>query len=235
MLNPSRIRAITLDLDDTLWPIWPTLQRAETTLQHWLTPHAAPAAALLANPESRQRLRQTAVQRCAHAAHDLGAIRLEAIRLALAETGGAQALAEPAYEVFFAARQQVTLFEDVLPGLSTLAQHFPLVALTNGNADLHQTGVAAHFVAGLTAKEAGVAKPDPRIFAQAADLAGVPPECVLHVGDDPALDVVGAWGAGMQAVWVNRQAHAWTHAPRTPVQVPDLQALCVVLGLVIAT
>jgi hypothetical protein len=26
-LDVSRIRAITLDLDDTLWPIWPTIAR----------------------------------------------------------------------------------------------------------------------------------------------------------------------------------------------------------------
>ena len=32
-LELSRIRAITLDLDDTLWPIWPTIERAERVLQ----------------------------------------------------------------------------------------------------------------------------------------------------------------------------------------------------------
>ena len=32
-LDVSRIRAITLDLDDTLWPIWPAIARAEDVLQ----------------------------------------------------------------------------------------------------------------------------------------------------------------------------------------------------------
>ena len=36
----SRIHAITLDLDDTLWPIWPTIERAESALQAWLRQHA---------------------------------------------------------------------------------------------------------------------------------------------------------------------------------------------------
>lgn len=231
MLNPTRIRAITLDLDDTLWPIWPTIEKAEGVLQAWLKPHAPAATSLLADATQRQRLRAQALERCAHLAHDLGAIRLELIRLALAETGSPAGLAEPAYGVFLEARHQVTLFADALPGLTTLARHFPLVALTNGNADLHKTGVATHFVAGVTAKDAGVAKPDPRIFEMAAGLAGVPADNVLHVGDDPALDVVGAWGAGMQAVWVNRHDHTWSHTADTPVQVPDLQALCGLLGL----
>ena len=231
MLNPTRIRAITLDLDDTLWPIWPTIERAEGLLQDWLRPHAPAAAALLAHTPTRQRLRAQALERCGHVAHDLGAIRLELIRLALAEARAPEDLAEPAYGVFLEARHHVTWFADVAQGLATLAQHFPLVALTNGNADLHKTGVGPYFVAGLTAKEAGMAKPDPRIFEMAASLAGVPADSVLHVGDDPALDVVGARAAGMQAVWVNRHGHTWSHAADTPVQVPDLHALCAALGL----
>jgi putative hydrolase of the HAD superfamily len=37
----------------------------------------------------------------------------------------------------------------------------------------------------------------------------VQPHEVLHIGDDAALDVVGALKAGMQAVWVNRPGNAW--------------------------
>lgn len=33
---------------------------------------------------------------------------------------------------------------------------------------------------------------------------GLAPQQVLHVGDDAALDVLGALSAGMQAVWLNR-------------------------------
>jgi putative hydrolase of the HAD superfamily len=37
----------------------------------------------------------------------------------------------------------------------------------------------------------------------------VPPIEVLHVGDDPLADVVGATQAGLQAVWLNRDARTW--------------------------
>ena len=36
MLDRLKVKAITLDLDDTLWPIWPTIARAEAALQDWL-------------------------------------------------------------------------------------------------------------------------------------------------------------------------------------------------------
>jgi len=38
---------------------------------------------------------------------------------------------------------------------------------------------------------------------------GVQPSQVLHIGDDAALDVLGALGVGMQTVWVNREEHVW--------------------------
>ena len=50
MLDPSQIRAITLDLDDTLWPIWPTIHRAEEVLLLWLKERAAKTAQLFDTP-----------------------------------------------------------------------------------------------------------------------------------------------------------------------------------------
>ncbi|MEU5548321.1 HAD family hydrolase [Micromonospora sp. NPDC047793] len=37
------------------------------------------------------------------------------------------------------------------------------------------------------------------------ELAGVPPSQVVHVGDNPAFDVVGAQRAGLRAIWLNRR------------------------------
>jgi putative hydrolase of the HAD superfamily len=48
----------------------------------------------------------------------------------------------------------------------------------------------------------------------------------LHVGDDVAADVVGAWQAGMQAVWLNRDGIAWTHESAAPLTVRELSELC---------
>ena len=40
LLDVKRIQAISLDLDDTLWPVWPTIERAERALHDWLQRHA---------------------------------------------------------------------------------------------------------------------------------------------------------------------------------------------------
>ena len=53
MLDTTRIQAITLDLDDTLWPIWPTIQRAEQALAAWLAERAPGAAAVFADQASQ--------------------------------------------------------------------------------------------------------------------------------------------------------------------------------------
>lgn len=216
MLNSSRIKAITLDLDDTLWPIWPTIARAEITLTDWLAPRAPATVALLADAATKRQIRAETEAAFAHAAHDLAVLRREAIRLALTRAGDDPALAEPAFEVFFEARHQVDLFADALPALEALSARYPLVALSNGNADIQRVGLAPYFKAALSARDFGVGKPDPRIFHAAAALAGVSAEDTLHVGDDAHLDGVGGLGAGMQFVWVNRDGHDWAHAPHQP-------------------
>ena len=227
MLNVSRIRAITLDLDDTLWPIWPTIARAEQVLDTWLTEQAPATAVRLRDAEWRRVLRAEVEATHPEWAHDLTALRRESIRLALERAGDDPGLAGAAFDVFFAERQRVDLFADTVPALRALGARYPIVALSNGNADLARVGLAEHFTAALSAREFGVAKPHAPIFHAAARLAGVDPGAVLHVGDDPQLDVLGGLGAGMQVAWVNRQGAVWAHAPHRPhLSVAHLGELC---------
>jgi len=226
-LDVARIRAITLDLDDTLWPIWPTITRAEGVLQAWLCDHAPATAALCAAPGTLREQRNQMHTTRPDLAHDMSGLRRESIRLLLQRAGDDPALAEPAFEVFFAERHRVELFADALPALAWLSRRYPVVALSNGNADVQRVGIGAFFRASLNAHGFGAAKPDVRIFHAAAQAAGVPASQVLHVGDDAHLDGVGALNAGMQLAWVNREAHAWAHAPLAPhITVGDLLALC---------
>lgn len=52
--------------------------------------------------------------------------------------------------------------------------------------------------------EVGVAKPDPRIFRRALELAEVRPEEAMHVGDLVDYDVRGAQAAGIHPVLLSR-------------------------------
>ncbi|MBK6321107.1 MAG: HAD family hydrolase [Burkholderiales bacterium] len=230
MLDISTVQAITLDLDDTLWPIWPTIARAEKQLLAWLQVHAPATATLAADPHCRVVLRAEVEARYPELAHDLGSLRREAIRLQLARAGDDTNLAEPAYDVFIAERMNVTLFEDVLPALEWLSARMPIVSVSNGNADVHQIGIGHFFAATVTARDVGVGKPHARIFQAAAKAASVAPQAVLHVGDDAALDVVGALAVGMQTVWVNRAEHLWTQEQHPHASVADMLELCDLLG-----
>ncbi|HEV7666925.1 MAG TPA: HAD-IA family hydrolase [Thermoanaerobaculia bacterium] len=58
-------------------------------------------------------------------------------------------------------------------------------------------GLADSFAAIVTSGDAGVEKPDRRIFEHALELLGTPPERALHVGDSQVEDVEGAQAAGL--------------------------------------
>lgn len=226
MLDISRIKAITLDLDDTLWPIWPTIENAEKVLHGWLAEHAPMAAALFSSPSALREIRDHMAANRPDLKSDLSAIRRESIRLALYRAGENPLMADEAFRVFFAARQQVTLFDDARPSLEFLAARFPLVSLSNGNADVNLVGLGPYFQAAISAREFGVGKPDPRIFHAAAGAVDLTPENVLHVGDDATLDALGALNAGMQAAWINRSDHLWPHEAHPHVTLGNLTELC---------
>ena len=230
-LDAGRIRAITLDLDDTLWPVWPTIERAEDTLRRWLDDRAPRTAALARDAEASKAARRAVVAAHADRAHDLGLIRRESIRHLLRAAGDDPGLAEPAFEVFHAERQRVELYADALPALAWLAERFPVVALSNGNADVHRVGIGRYFHAAIGAAQVGAGKPDARIFQAGAQAAGVQPGEVLHVGDDALLDGAGALRAGMQSAWVNRARMPWPDdAGRQPhLVVHELTQLCQLL------
>jgi 2-haloalkanoic acid dehalogenase type II len=230
MLDPGKIKAISIDLDDTLWPIWPVIERAEKALHDWLAAHAPMASALFANPAALRDIRTEMGNSRPDLKHDMSALRRESIRLVLYRAGENPLLAEEAFEVFFAERQRVTLFDDALPALEFLAERYPIVALSNGNADVQRIGLSRFFRASISAREFGVGKPDPRIFHAAAGAVDVQPEDVLHIGDDVTLDALGALNAGMQAAWLNRADQIWPHEQEPQVTLTELGELRALLA-----
>lgn len=225
-LDINRIKAISFDLDDTLWPIWPTIERAEKALLDWLGDYAPMAAAMFASPAALRDVRDSIGENRPDLKHDLSAMRRESIRLALYRAGENPLLAEQAFDVFFAERQRVTLFDDAKNALEFLAARFPLVSISNGNADIDRVGLGAYFRAAISAREFGVGKPDPAIFHAAAGALDLTPQDVLHVGDDATLDGLGALNAGMQAAWLNRADHLWPHEATPQVTIANLDELC---------
>jgi len=202
------IRALSFDLDDTLWNIWPCIERAEAKLHDWLLA-GYPRIAAQFDALALRRLCSDEAVRDPAIAHDRSLIRRRGLTRAAELAGYAEFALDEAFEVFFAARNQVEFFADALPVLERLRKRYRLFALSNGNADLHRCGVAHWFDGHVNAQSAGAPKPDARIFAELVRVAGVAPRQILHVGDDPHADVVGARQARLAAVWVRRHAQAW--------------------------
>jgi HAD superfamily hydrolase (TIGR01549 family) len=217
------IRAITLDLDDTIWPVAPSIERAEAALDDWLREHA-PRTAARWPIEARRALRDQVDAEHPHLAHDFTRQRLITLERMFAAAGDDVALVEPAFEAYFAARCEVEHYHDSVDALARLAAHAPLAALSNGNACLVRIGLMPLFRFQLGAREHGRAKPDASIFLAACERLGCEPAQVLHVGDDIEMDIVGAHRAGLRTCWINRAEHAplprrW---PRDDVR-PDLE------------
>lgn len=222
---PFRPLAISLDLDDTLWPIWPVIERAEQALDEFLRQHCPRTAARY--PIERMReLREDVARRHPQFAHDFTRQRKLSLSEALRDSGEDEAHIEGAFQAFYAARNRIEFYPDALPALSRLQAHGPLAALTNGNADLQRIGIAERFEVFIAAREQGHAKPDAPIFHALCERLALHPSDVLHVGDDPLLDVHGAQSAGLRGCWINRRGESWPEQfPPPDLEFASLDAL----------
>lgn len=206
------IRAICFDLDNTLWDVWPVILRAEQLMYEFLAERYPKIVAALTVEAMRQAREETAA-RYPQMKHDFTFLRKQTLREHAEEFGYAEEMVEEAFEVFIRARNEVDLYDDVLPGLERLRRRYRLFTASNGNADLTQIGLHHFFERTVAAREIGALKPDPLIFRKAIEGTDLAMHEVLYVGDDPELDVVGARAAGMQSAWIDRAGNvSWpTH------------------------
>jgi putative hydrolase of the HAD superfamily len=222
------VQAVIFDLDDTLWEVGPVIVRAEHAMRSFLA-ERYPRVLAQHSLESMRDLRARMAIEHPAMRHDFTWLRLESLRHHAREAGYAEAMAEEAFAVFYAARNEVTLYDDVLPALERLHGRYRLFAASNGNADLAAIGIGGYFEATLAARDAGMLKPDPRIFTLLLGRAGLAPAEALHVGDDAFADVEGARRAGVTPVWVNRGGCDWPLASSPPLSVRTLLELASLL------
>ena len=221
-MQDDGIRAVTLDLDDTLWPFAPIAANVEAAIVGFLREHA-PSTAERYDAQAAMETFTTVKAERADLAHDLGACRVEAMRRMLVAADDDPVLAEPAFELAYEVRQQVELYPDVPAALDRIAARYPIVAVTNGNADVERIGIGRWLSGVVASQDLGIAKPDTRIFAAACERLGVPADAVLHAGDDLHTDVGGALAAGLRAAWVHRDVVG--DAPPAALRARDLGEL----------
>jgi putative hydrolase of the HAD superfamily len=224
------IRAVCLDLDDTLWDLGPVIGRAEQAVHDWFREHY-PRIGERYSVDDVRALRRRIELEFPGREHDLPRMRKATFARMAREAGYGEELAEEAFAAFQRVRNDLVCFDDVRPALERLARRGPVVALTNGTADLAAIGVAHYFTAVLTAADVGAPKPDPRAFRAVCAALGLEAREIVHAGDHPEKDVAAARAAGMGAVWVDRGLHQWPAgvAPAEHV-VADLGALADLVG-----
>tara|TARA_B100000767_G_scaffold257378_1_gene265192 strand:+ start:9299 stop:10072 length:774 start_codon:yes stop_codon:yes gene_type:complete len=224
----SPIKAITFDLDDTLWPLKPTLINAETECYKWLQENAKPLTDKF-SVEDIAAYRFKIFSRSDAFKNQISQLRIETIKAMATECGyshqDAIALSAAAFEVHYALRQQVNCYAGVESMLETLQKNFIIGSISNGNADVKQTAIGRFFSFALSAEKLNMSKPQTGIFTAALHHintnfdAPIAANQVVHVGDDFYCDVVGAKRAGFKAIWLTNDEHR--PAPSTPYLAPE--------------
>ena len=118
-------------------------------------------------------------------------------------------LARQIWQIAISVPKDFIPFDDTVTALQQLkGQGYRIGVISNLRRDMDELcrnlGMAPYLDFCLTSAEVGVEKPDPAIFVAALERAGVNPLEAVHVGDQPRSDLVGARGAGLHAVLLDR-------------------------------
>ena len=221
----SPIEALLLDLDDTILDNQEGLEAAWRAVAHFLSTRIGDI-----EPDAVQaQLRASSDwfwsddERHRWGRLDMPGSRRAVLAHVLQSVGRpAPALAAEASELYSALREErLEPFDGALEALARVRERAPALGLvTNGaaaaqRAKIERFDLARFFDVIVVEGEAGIGKPDRRVFERALGAVGVAPAQALMAGDNYECDVLGSLGAGLHAVWIDRSRLA-----KTPVIPP---------------
>ncbi|MFV0450218.1 MAG: 5-amino-6-(5-phospho-D-ribitylamino)uracil phosphatase YigB [Vibrio sp.] len=220
----SPIHAMSFDLDDTLYDNRPVIRHVEQQIALWLFEHHPVTAS---QPLAWWKaLKNQLAKHDPWLLHDVSLWRFEQIRHGLMQLGygeqQAKIAATDAMQQVHRLRNLVDVPDITHQVLRHLAAKMPLVAITNGNVDPEKIGLAPYFQLILRAGPDGHAKPYPDMFLRAQQFLALPATSILHVGDHPIKDVMGAKKHGFQACWYNDRGLSLRATPKVKI-LPDLE------------
>lgn len=226
------IRAISFDLDDTLYDNRPVIENAE----QWMVDHMRDRYLASAMYDRAWWLQlKHELQRADPSLHDdVSRCRLMMLEVGLQRGGMAESQAKQEAKQVFAefleVRSQVVVPAESIKVLKQLSRHFPLVVITNGNVLLERIGLDGHFKHVLKAGNGRKMKPAPDMFRLMAAQLKLRPQQILHVGDDVTTDIFGAIRNGYQAAWINNQGQDWRTLHTLPhLMLQDIRDLLTLL------
>lgn len=213
------VKAISFDLDDTLYNNVPVMQRAEQAVRDFLAREFPQTAVWQSSDWLRHR------QQLMYAQPDLASNMTQLRRTALAAGLRQFAIAEneisggvdAAFAHFMAHRNAVEITANVHAALAQLADYYPLFALSNGNVSVEAIGLGEYFTGVFQPSNTLRGKPFADMFLAAQQqLPEVAPLQWLHVGDSPSADVLGAQRAGWQSAWFTGGLGKYEHLQVLP-------------------
>ena len=207
----SPIKAISFDLDDTLYSNKPVMLAIAKKMIGYFAKHY-PNQTQPLDQRFWSPFRRLAIRQQPDLAHDVVQVRLVCYRLGLMSLGlsenAAQQQAQAALDYFIQLRSDFTVPESSKKLLASLAEKYPLVAISNGNVDTQALELSQYFKHiyhagwqndGRLLKQ----KPASDMFTVACEKLAIKPSQLLHVGDCGRSDIQGALNAGCQAVWLS--------------------------------
>ena len=201
----TRCARICFDLDNTLWDVWPVIVRAEQAMYDFLAqryPRVVAAHDGRDDARGARADRGRSIRRCATTSRSCASRRC-AITRASSATRRRWWRRRSTLSSRRATRSSCTT--TCCRRWRQLRTRYRLFTASNGNADLAKIGLAHFFERSIAARQVGALKPDPVDLPQGDRRRPTwHAHEVVYVGDDPHLDVEGARGAGMQAIWINR-------------------------------
>lgn len=213
----TEIKAISFDLDDTLYSNKPIMQAIEQKMIAYFTRlsilnSSTANQSKLLDTHFWYHFRRQAILKQPDLAHDVVQVRLVSYHLGFISFGLADEIAQKqaqlALDYFIELRSDFTVPEKSKLLLASLSKKFPLVAISNGNVDTKVLGISRYFqhiyhagwqVDGSLLKQ----KPASDMFALACQQLAIKPSELLHVGDCGRADIQGALLAGCQAAWLS--------------------------------
>ena len=238
--NPSlvkaralRISAISFDGDMTLWDFQKvmrhSLEQALVELRRLVPSQRAENLSV----EEMIAIRNTVEEEVKGRIWNHEEIRLLAFERTLNSVGcHDRDLAAHLNEIYLKHRfEDMELYPDVVPALDQLAPRFKLGLLSNGNSYPERCGLEGRFAFVVFSQDVRIQKPDRRIFEITAQKAGCPLDQMLHVGDSLKNDVAGAYEAGAQTVWLNREGLTNETETRADHEINTLAKLPGILGV----
>jgi len=222
-------KAISFDLDDTLYDNHPIITKAEADFFTYLTTTYPKLTELT---EKKWHLyKNLMVKETPSLRHDVSLWRKEILKRVMVVYGmtmlDAIKHSELAFQEFLRLRSDFSVPQKSIDLLKQLSLHYPVVAITNGNVNVKQIGLHDSFEFILKAGDGFNSKPHVDLFQQAALKLDIAMSDILHIGDHLITDVYGAQNNNAQAVWFNPNGkNSLDGAKLLPVvEIADIQDL----------